>query len=159
MISRLLIPIVMQLLAIVIILAEFIIPSAGILTVIALSLFGYSLYLVFTTVSLTAGLLFVALDILLVPVLIIAGVKLLELSPVTLKTNLGKGGGDTDPESKPELLQAEGVTITDLHPAGTAIINGKRTDVVSKGEYLPKDTPIIVTSATGNRVVVRKRSS
>ncbi len=58
--------------------------------------------------------------------------------------------GDLD-----ELLSAEGTTVTTLRPSGIANIGGKRVDVVTTGEMLPKNTRIKVIEVKGNRVVVR----
>ena len=54
-------------------------------------------------------------------------------------------------------LALEGKAITDLHPAGTAFIDGKRVDVVSRGEYIEKDSDLLVTAVTANQIVVRKK--
>ena len=53
-----------------------------------------------------------------------------------------------------ELLGAQGIAITDLRPSGTAVFGERRVDVVTKGEYLGKDTPIVVAETHGNRIVV-----
>ena len=71
-------PVFLQLIGILVIMAEIFIPSLGLLSVIALATFFYSLYLVFTTISTTAGMVLAGLDIILVPVLIIMGMKILE---------------------------------------------------------------------------------
>ena len=62
--------------------------------------------------------------------------------------------GNIDAE-KPELLDQTGVAFTDLRPAGTALIDGKRVDVVTEGGYVSKNTPIRVIEVEGMRVVVR----
>ncbi len=54
-----------------------------------------------------------------------------------------------------ELEQKEGRALTALRPAGTAIIDGKRIDVVSDGAYIDPETPIKVIAVEGSRVVVR----
>ena len=61
--------------------------------------------------------------------------------------------GNIDAE-KPELLDQTGVAFTDLRPAGTALINGKRVDVVTEGGYVSKNTPLRVIEVEGMRVVV-----
>ncbi len=58
----------------------------------------------------------------------------------------------------PRLLNQTGVAATDLRPAGTALINGKRLDVVSDGEYIERGRPIRVVEVQGLRVVVRAES-
>ena len=57
---------------------------------------------------------------------------------------------------KPELLGQTGMTITALRPAGTAIFNGKRVDVVAaEGAWVEKGRTVKVVAAEGLRVVVR----
>lgn len=53
------------------------------------------------------------------------------------------------------LLGKEGVTTTPLRPAGMALIEGKKIDVVTQGGYVGKDARVRVVDTTGNRVVVR----
>ncbi|MFW5897024.1 MAG: NfeD family protein, partial [Bacillota bacterium] len=43
-----------------------------------------------------------------------------------------------------ELKGSEGVAVTSLRPAGTIEVDGERIDVVTFGEYIPKDTPVEV---------------
>jgi membrane-bound serine protease (ClpP class) len=153
-------PIILQLVAIVVIIAEFILPSFGVLTVISLAIFGYSLYIVFTSVSVTAGYVFVIFDLLLIPVLIIIEIKLLAFLPVTLRQTLSsKDGATVQAKELSELLGLTGQAITDLRPAGTASLNGSRYDVVSTGEYIEKGSEIIVSTVDGNRIVVKKKLS
>ena len=86
------------------------------------------------------------------------GLKMLAQSPVTLRTELSSDEGVTSqsPELE-EYIDKEGKAITDLHPAGTAFIDGKRVDVVSRGEYIEKDSDLLVTAVTANQIVVRKK--
>ena len=56
---------------------------------------------------------------------------------------------------KPELLHQTGVAFTQLRPSGTALIGGKRVDVVTEGALIEKDTSIKVIALEGLRVVVR----
>jgi membrane-bound serine protease (ClpP class) len=54
------------------------------------------------------------------------------------------------------LLGKTGKALTTLRPAGTALIDGERVDVVTDGEYLPNDTEIKVVKVEGARIVVEK---
>ena len=56
------------------------------------------------------------------------------------------------------LLGKEGVALSSLRPGGYAEIEGRRVDVITKGEMLDKDTPLFVVQVEGNRVVVAHRS-
>ena len=151
-------PIVLQLIGVGVVIAEIILPSGGILSLLAAGVFGYSLYLVFNDLSTVVGIVFVIADIITIPVLIVVGIKMLVKSPVTLSTELSSKLGVSS--QSPELLQyldREGRAVTDLHPAGTAMIEGKRLDVVSRGEYIEKDAELLVIAVSGNRIVVRKK--
>ena len=155
--SNLSLTVILQLIGVIVIIAEIILPSGGILSVLAAGIFAYSLYVVFHDVSVSAGFVFVTADVIMIPILVIVGLKLLAKSPVTLRTTLSsKEGGTSQPSELDKFLGMEGIAVTDLRPAGTAVINGKRVDVVSRGEYLDKDSRIVVSSVTGNQIVVRK---
>lgn len=54
------------------------------------------------------------------------------------------------------LLGAIGRTLTPLRPAGTALINGKRVDVVTEGQFMLQAVSIEVISVSGGRVVVKE---
>jgi len=62
--------------------------------------------------------------------------------------------GDIGTE-KPELLHQTGTAFTALRPSGTAMINGKRIDVVTEGPFIERGSPIKVVEVEGARVVVR----
>ena len=160
MINKLLLPVGLQLLGIIIILAEFLLPSGGLLTLTAAAVFGYSLFFVFKNISPDVGFVFVGIDIILIPVLVIIGIKILAKSPLSLKKSLSKQEGVTSQDTNlQELIGKTGTVINDLRPAGKAIIHNKRYDVVSKGNYIDKDAAIIVTSVDGNRIVVEKKEN
>ncbi|MFO7942183.1 MAG: NfeD family protein [Bacillota bacterium] len=53
----------------------------------------------------------------------------------------------------------EGVAVTSLRPAGTIEVDGERIDVVTFGEYIPKDTAVEVVRVEGRRVIVRAASA
>jgi len=154
--KNLIIPILLQLLGVAIIIAEFILPTSGVLGIIALAVFGYSLFLVFTGVSVEAGFVFLLADLIIIPVLVITGIKMLAKSKVSLHTSLDTGDGSEDKTET--ILGEEGITITDLRPAGVAVIKGRRMDVVSKGDFILKDTEVVISATDGNRIVVKKKT-
>lgn len=57
---------------------------------------------------------------------------------------------------KPELLDQTGTALSALRPAGTAVINGKRVDVVTEGQMIDPGAPVRVVAVEGMRVVVRQ---
>jgi membrane-bound ClpP family serine protease len=62
--------------------------------------------------------------------------------------------GNVDAE-QPQLLHQSGVAHTPLRPSGTAVINGKRVDVITEGPFIERGAPIKVVAVEGVRVVVR----
>jgi len=74
-----------------------------------------------------------------------------------LQDRLDKESGFISNTEHPELLGATGVASTVLRPAGTAIIDGKRYDVVTNGEYITAGSSIEVIQVEGLRIVVSER--
>jgi len=156
-VKELTVPIILQLLGILVIIAEIILPSGGLLSVIAVGVFGYSLYLVFETLPTAVAITFLVADLIIIPVLIVFGLKILAKSPLTLRTQLGKNEGVSSQSSHLlEYLNKTGTALSHLRPAGTARIENKRVDVVSRGEFIDKNTPIMVIEVIGNQIIVAK---
>jgi membrane-bound serine protease (ClpP class) len=57
------------------------------------------------------------------------------------------------------LLGQTGSALTTLRPAGTAVINGQRIDVVTSGEFIAQGSRITVIQVEGTRVVVREEQT
>lgn len=55
------------------------------------------------------------------------------------------------------FLGSEGVTITALRPSGVADFSGVKLDVVSEGEYIPKNTTVIISKIEGTKIIVRQK--
>ena len=53
-----------------------------------------------------------------------------------------------------ELVGAVGVAHTPLRPSGTALVDGRRLDVVTRGEMISSKTPVTVVAVHGNRIIV-----
>ncbi len=152
-----LLPISLQIVALLVVMAEIFIPSLGILSLIALSLFIYSLYIVYTSLSTTVGMIFTIIDITMIPLIFVMGMKILASSPLALQRELSqKDGVISQKENLEKYIKMKGVSVTDLRPAGIAEIDSQRLDVVTDAEYIDAGTPVIVTGVTGNRIVVEE---
>ena len=150
-------PVLLQIIGIMVVIAEIFIPTLGLLAVMALGIFLYSLYLVFTNISSTAGTVFAGLDLVLVPVLVVSGMKILAKSSLALRRELSKQDGVVSQRQGLEAyINMKGKSVTDLRPSGMAQINSQRLDVVTDGEYIDADTPIVVTGVKGNQIIVEK---
>lgn len=59
-------------------------------------------------------------------------------------------------DSKQTLVGQSGTALSKLRPAGFALIDGKRMDVVADGGIIEIGQPVKVVKVEGNRIVVRK---
>ncbi len=57
------------------------------------------------------------------------------------------------------FIGSEGTAITALRPSGTVDFSGIRLDVISEGEFIPKNSTVIITKVEGNKVIVRQKPS
>ena len=58
--------------------------------------------------------------------------------------------------AKAGLVGKSGVAVTTLRPAGIAEIEGRRVDVTTAGEFIPKGSPVTVLKAEGMHILVNK---
>ncbi|MGF6352602.1 membrane-bound serine protease (ClpP class) [Paenibacillus sp. 4624] len=73
-----------------------------------------------------------------------------------LSDKLSADRGYSSAAERKELIGLQGISLTPLRPAGTAMFDGERVDVVTDGAFIPVDTPIIVIKAEGSRIVVQQ---
>ena len=158
--NPLILVILIQLVAAAVLIAEVIIPSGGLLGILAAGLIGYSLYTVFTDVSVNAGYVFLIADVVALPVIVLAGLKMLAKSPAALRTELSSSAGVTSQSADLETyLGKTGLAETNLRPSGIALIEDRRVDVVSRGEYIDKGAEIVVAAVTGNQIIVEVKTA
>jgi len=55
-----------------------------------------------------------------------------------------------------DLLGCEGITDTFLRPSGNIIINGKKYDAITEGEFINKGVKIKVILVEGNKIVIKE---
>jgi membrane-bound serine protease (ClpP class) len=63
------------------------------------------------------------------------------------------------PRAESNLLGLTGVARSDLRPTGTAMIDGKRLEVVAEAGLIAHGSPVTVVKVDGFRIVVRATSS
>ena len=73
-----------------------------------------------------------------------------------LTDSLNKEEGFSGTEDLEYFVGREGVTTTVLRPSGTAEFDGIKLDVVSEGEFIPKNTRVKIKKVAGRRIVVTK---
>jgi membrane-bound serine protease (ClpP class) len=157
--------VILFILGIGLLIAELFIPSFGIIGVLGiLSLFG-GLFLALTgdLRTLTPERLrdtLVTLAVSLVGFFVIAGIifRYAPGWPMVRKLIHRTISGDISSivEVQKLLLGKEGQALTALRPAGTALIGGKKVDVVTQGEFIAAGSSIAVINISGNRTVVKQ---
>ena len=71
------------------------------------------------------------------------------------ETRASEGYVSSSRDGDDEIVGKEGVTVSELRPAGIALIGERRTDVVTDGEFVAVGQAVRVVEARGNRIVVR----
>jgi membrane-bound serine protease (ClpP class) len=146
---------------------EAILPSGGILSVLAIVSLLAAVILGFIS-SVSMGLVILFIIFISVPVLVLLGVKLLPKIPFGRRMILvehqeefdeARGEPGISDEDFSHLRDKGGITVTELRPSGIAEIGGKRYSVVSQGGMLEASVEIIVKEVEGNNIVVTKKSN
>ena len=153
--SKIWIPIFFQAGAILVALAEVIIPSLGILTIIALALLGYSWYYIIQELSQAAAWSFLVADIILVPVTIKLALMILRISPLTHGKFLPVGSSlDGMAEPNQDLVGKKGIVESQLRPTGKAQIENQLIEVLCEDTVVEKGAEIKVVEVIGNKIIV-----
>lgn len=136
----------------------FVVPGFGITGLAGIGLVVVSLFLTFE--SPVVGMYAISFSLLVGVVALILAFKYFETSKawnrIALNMSQTKEKGYSVPTMKAELIGLEGEALSTLRPAGTALIQGERLDVVSEGGYIIKGSLIKVVKVEGTKVVVRE---
>ena len=82
--------------------------------------------------------------------------KLMFLDRLVLNDSISTEDGYVASESRLELLGQKLIAYTDLRPAGVAILDNEKLDVVTDGDFIEKGNGIEVIRVEGMRIVVKK---
>lgn len=135
--------------------AEIFVPGAILGTMGGIALFAA--VIVGFTISPETGFYTLSGVFVLTVLTVIAWIRLFPRSTIGQKMTLNEDGkAFKSSDSRQSLMGAAGITASELRPAGFALINGKRIDVVAEGGIIDINQPIKVVKVEGNRVVVRK---
>lgn len=142
----------------VLIVLELMFPTMGALGVAAALCLIASISFAFGE-SRSTGVWFLVATAVLVPVAIMAGFKLLPRGPLgKLMVNRGTSFADVAAVDVRDraLVGKVGVAENLLRPVGTIHIEGRRVDVVTRGEPIEAGARVRVLEVEGNRVVVAR---
>lgn len=152
----LVVPILLLGLGLAFIVAEVLFPSLGLLSLLATACIVGSLAVAFAE-STSTGLDFLIAVAVLVPLVLMLGLKLFPKSP--MGKHMVAPGWSYEARSVTDardasLVGREGVVESPLRPSGIARIEGRRVDVVTRGELIDPGARVRVLEVTGNRIVV-----
>jgi len=145
---------------------EVLLPSGGMISILAAAAFAGSLVLAFRESNGT-GYVFLSVMLVCLPVSIGWAFRILP------KTRIGKQMILTPTAANPEDFGAPGVSVEDfgalkgktgvaitpLRPAGIALIDGQRYSVTAKGTLIEKDSAIVVEQVEGNNIIVELKNA
>lgn len=125
--------------------------SGAILTIVSIVLIASNFYQVMLILVAT-----IALTVLIVVALYKMGYGRRYLKSIILDTEQKNNEGYVSTKDNKKLLGMKGIVVTPLRTAGTILLDGKKIDAVSEGEYIEKDKEVEVIKVEGSRVVVRE---
>ena len=82
--------------------------------------------------------------------------KLMFLDRLVLNDSISTEDGYVASESRVELVGKKLKAYTDLRPAGVAILDNEKLDVVTDGDFIEKGSEIVIVRVEGMRIVVKK---
>jgi membrane-bound serine protease (ClpP class) len=140
-------PILLQAAAFCLAMAELLLPSFGVLTILCLAVAGYSWYLIGTTLSGAAMVAFFIADLALIPAGFYLGIRLIGRSPLSHRSDLGQGTGlESDENRLQKLIGQNAVVEAMLRPAGKVRIGEDIYEAITTGDYIPKDQTVRVVA-------------
>ncbi|TWT75616.1 hypothetical protein Pla123a_31260 [Posidoniimonas polymericola] len=139
------------------IVAEVLIPSGGIIGFFATCSLIASIYYAYQAAGVTGGLGFGLGLVVVVPLLLISAFKVLPHTPMG-RAMLGSAPREEDvlvDDPRHALVGRVGVARSKMLPSGAVEIDGQMIDAVSQGRAIDPGQYVKVVEVRGNRVMVR----
>lgn len=147
------------LVGVVLLAAEFFAPTGGVLVVIAVAVMAIAVGLIFLFGETTEGLLAVVGLCLGLPVafwLLFNAYRKLALDPKIQEADTADAIADElGVKHLDDLVNSFGKTLSPMRPAGIVELDGRRIDAVTEGRMLDADVPVRCIGIRGTVVVVR----
>lgn len=103
------------------------------------------------------GWISLALVLLLTALAAFVWMKFFPASPVGKMLSLNQNISKKDQDETPWKPGMKGTALSTLRPAGKAMIDGKRADVIADdGTWIEKNAPVEIVNVSGNRIYVRE---
>lgn len=159
MMANLFWPLVMLVVGLGLLVLELVIPSAGVLGILAGVTLLAAVASGFAFAGLAAGTLFMALTVVLIPLVLAVALRMWQSSALGRRLLM-------EPPDEAEVLPSgrlvarewvgrKGVALSPMLPAGAVRIDDRYFDALTEGLSIEKDDPIVVVAIRDNRLVVR----
>ena len=153
-------PAALQALAFAVLFAEVLIPSFGLLGVIALGLGIWSWAVILSDLPVAGIVVFGVADAILVPVAIRHMFRYLGRSPVSHRSDVGTGSGlETTSQALRAHVGQAAVTVTALRPAGKVRVGDDIVEARSAGEFVEAGASVRVTDVRGAELLVERNAT
>ena len=150
-------PAALQLLAFAVLFAEILLPSFGVLSLVALGLGVWSWAYIAAELPRGAVIAFAAADAVLVPLAVRQAFRFLGRSPVSHRTDVGVGSGL---EEAARALEAhvgrEAVAETSLRPAGKIRVDGEVFEAEASNGFVEAGGRVRLVAARGTTFIVER---
>ncbi len=151
--------IVLLAVALLLVFAEVLVPSGGVLGFLAAICLIGGVVLMFR-VDTTLGLVSAIIAVIALPFVLGFAMKIWPNTPIGRRLILQSTQRDANPDSDAapdtdDLVGAAGISLTELRPVGTCLINGRRLDCLADAGVIEPDQPVRVISVDGMQIKVR----
>lgn len=149
-------PAILQVLFFGVAMAEVVVPSFGILAMIAAGLLLWS-WLLIVELPRMAAIWFGIADLILIPIGIRFAFKYLGRSPASHSTDLGKGSGLEELDQGLSRHVGSVVSVeAPLRPTGKIKVGDEVYEAQTAGEFVDRGVPVKIVSVAGSRFQVEK---
>lgn len=132
-----------------------VIPGFGVAGILGIASLIASCWIAFDSLGQTAGLLVIAVNILLTVLMTIFTLRSKTWKKLSLKTNID-AKVDTTPQAKGIQPGITGISLTRLAPGGQARFGEITTEVTTRDMLIEPGKPIVVSEVEGNRIFVKQ---
>ncbi len=158
--NSLVLPIALQIAFFLLLLAEITIPSAGLLGIAAGAAAVASWVVIIGLERNELLFIFAGADLLLLPITIWIGIKLLKYSPLANRSELSAHEGfQMKIEFPPEWIGKEAVAYSTLRPSGHVKIEERIVEALSEGPMVEKGERVVILSIDENKLIVTPKEN
>jgi membrane-bound serine protease (ClpP class) len=142
---------------------ECFIPGFGVCGITGILFCVFSIvYLLFSDGTLPQFLFMLGISIIIIAIVLLIAVRsarfgLLSKSPLVQKDTALPQDFSENEKNYQFLVGKVGKTETTCKPIGKAVIDGISYSVITNGEYLPKDTNIVVAEVDGTSIIIKQK--